>query len=281
MNGFWFLAGVLTTLAIVFVLRPGRQIAAWKIATVVGAMVLGVLLLYLWLGHREQTITSSASAIATPTTTSTLTSSSGPNKKADAGSMNTAIASLEARLAKGGGGSDDWELLAKSYEFLGRPEDAKKARARQLPPVPQEENSSMDTLASAPLAAAIRIPTSSTNAAGTNTISGEVSLASTLSGKAAAGATLFIVAKSVDVPGPPVAVIRSTVGTWPVKFTLDDSQSMVPGRNISSAARVKVEARISQSGQASPSAGDLQGSSEIIKPTDHPVIKIIIDKIVN
>lgn len=51
------------------------------------------------------------------------------------GSMAAAIASLESRLAKGGGNADDWELLAKSYEFLGRPSDAAKARARQIPTV--------------------------------------------------------------------------------------------------------------------------------------------------
>ncbi len=59
--------------------------------------------------------------------------------KSNAGSMNSAIASLESRLAKGGGTDGDWELLAKSFEFLGRPADAAKARARQLPPVPADE----------------------------------------------------------------------------------------------------------------------------------------------
>ena len=53
--------------------------------------------------------------------------------------MSSAIASLQGRLAKGGGSADDWELLAKSYEFLGRPEDAAKARAHQLPSLPATE----------------------------------------------------------------------------------------------------------------------------------------------
>ena len=57
-----------------------------------------------------------------------------------AGSMSSAIAALEARLAKGGGSADDWELLAKSYEFLGRPDDASKARAQELPPLPIDAN---------------------------------------------------------------------------------------------------------------------------------------------
>jgi hypothetical protein len=58
--------------------------------------------------------------------------------KAAASPMNSAIASLQARLAKGGGSAEDWELLAKSYEFLGRPAEASKARAHQLPTLPAD-----------------------------------------------------------------------------------------------------------------------------------------------
>ncbi len=178
--------------------------------------------------------------------------------------MGSAIASLEARLAKGGGSADDWELLAKSYEFLGRPQDASKARARQLPPLPPD---------------AVETPAKSAAVAGT-AVSGEVSLAPSLKAKAAPGATLFIVAKSVDSPGAPVAVFRGSVGSWPVKFKLDDSQSMLPGRNLSSAGRVTIEARISQSGQPLPAAGDLQGSTPAIDPADHQPLKILIDRII-
>src|SRR5437868_13737440 len=55
--------------------------------------------------------------------------SAGPGK-----SMETEIAALEARLARDGGTSDDWNLLAKAYEFLGRPDDAARARAHIAKP---------------------------------------------------------------------------------------------------------------------------------------------------
>jgi cytochrome c-type biogenesis protein CcmH len=183
--------------------------------------------------------------------------------KGNAGSMSSAIASLEARLAKGGGSAGDWDLLAKSYEFLGRPDDAAQARAHKLPPVPAEE-AGTSVAAKAPATA----------------VSGEISLSPALAAKATPGATLFILAKSVDAPGPPVAVIRSSVGSWPLKFSLDDSQSMVPGRNLSSAGRVTVEARISKSGQPLPSAGDLQGTTGPINPAEHQALKILIDKVI-
>lgn len=177
-----------------------------------------------------------------------------------AGSMTAAIASLQARLAKGGGSAEDWELLAKSYEFLGRPEDAGKARARQLPSLTPDGGA----------------PAASSGDA----VSGEISLSAALRERPTAGATLFIIAKSVDSPGAPVAVLRTTVGAWPVKFTLDDSRSMIPGRTLTSVGRVTVEARISRDGQPLAQSGDLQGASGVIRAAEHTPLHIVIDHVV-
>ncbi len=197
---------------------------------------------------------------------------------AGAGSMEAAIASLEARLARGGGSADDWELLAKSFDFLGRPEEARRARAHQLsaPPTPADAPSAANA-AAAPGAAATS-PTASSAAA--VVLSGEVTLAAPLLARAHAGDTLFIIAKAVDSPGMPVAVLRERVGAWPLKFRLDDSQAMLPGRSLSSAGRLTVEARISKQGQPLPSPGDLQGSSAAFEPAAHPNLKILIDRVI-
>jgi cytochrome c-type biogenesis protein CcmH len=280
---FWFVAGILSTLASLILLLPWlRKIPrlgalpslSWQAGIGAALMLATILGLYHWLGHPDlatrstalpaPSAASAAGAFADAVSQSGDLASAAP--KAAAGSMSSAIASLEARLAKGGGSADDWELLAKSYEFLGRPGDASKARARQLPSLP----SNTDETAAMPAAAAV--------GAGTE-VSGEVSLAANLRAKATAGATLFIVAKSVDSPGAPVAVFRGSIGAWPVKFTLDDSQSMLPGRKLSSAGRVIIEARISQSGQPRPAAGDLQGSTGPIDPADRQPLKILIDRI--
>jgi cytochrome c-type biogenesis protein CcmH len=204
-----------------------------------------------------------------------LSGGAAPAAKAGAGSMDSAIAALEARLAKGGGSADDWELLAKSFDFLGRPADAAKARARQLPaltPGTQAGGSGAQPGSNAGAAEPAM-------GAGL-VVSGEVTLAQALNAKASTGETLFIIAKSVASPGIPVAVFRGSVGSWPLKFTLDDSQSMMPGRNLSSAGRVTIEARISQKGQPLPAAGDLQGSSGVIDPADHRPLKILIDRVI-
>jgi cytochrome c-type biogenesis protein CcmH/NrfG len=454
---FWFLAGVLTTLATLVMLLPWLRMiprlgslpaVPWPVAAAAALSMALAFGLYRWLGHAElanQAIPTAAQNIsaAAALANAPIASAGGENSAtSSAGSMSSAIAALQARLAKGGGSADDWELLAKSYEFIGRPDDARKARAHELPPMPIDGSPSVpsssagwppvtaaapataraaptptlsadslkqlakasnarrdrkmseaaaiyaqlaahdqltadgwsdyadtaaslqggkltgapekyianalaqnplhpkalwlqasadeeagrydravlvwqrlqkvlppDTadakivaanlqqdmalngaaastagtgagrteVASAGAAAAPTRPAATSGAA----VSGEVSLAAALSAKAAAGATLFIVAKSVDSPGMPVAVFRGSVGAWPVKFTLDDSQSMLPGRNLSSAGRVTIEARISQSGQPMPAAGDLQGSSGVINPSDGRPLKIVIDHVIS
>jgi tetratricopeptide (TPR) repeat protein len=51
---------------------------------------------------------------------------------APAGSMADATAALAARLGAGGGSDADWQLLAQSYDFLNRPDDAKLAREHKV-----------------------------------------------------------------------------------------------------------------------------------------------------
>src|SRR5258707_1795023 len=291
---FWLLTGSCATLAVLVVLLPLLRTLPrlntlltrrWIGAPIVCVLALCVLAAYLSLRQTRPdpsptATNSSGSPGGFTDAVRAFDAASGASRNGDSGesangdsgapkpaasSMDSAVTSLESRLAKGGGSADDWELLAKSFEFLGRPADAAKARARQLPPLPPDTDGAAVRAAPAGSPAA---PSPGAVGSGT-TVSGEVSLAAGLAAKAAAGATLFIVAKSVDSPGAPVAVFRGSVGSWPVKFTLDDSQSMLPGRNLSSAGRVTIKARISQSGQPLPAAGDLQGSSGAINPADH------------
>lgn len=307
---FWFLAGCLTTLAALIVLLPRLRrvprFAAlpalpWQASLAAILVVAATFGVHHWLENPQPTAQSAASVAPNANSASAFgdaakvfasaTGASGdagvaggaaPNSSA--GSMDSAIANLESRLAKNGGTDGDWELLAKSFEFLGRPKDAAQARAHKLPPLPADSAASAPT-APAPLASAAPLASpapmaSAAPAASGTAVSGEITLAPALKAKAAAGETLFIVAKSVDAPGVPVAVLRGSVGSWPLKFTLDDSQSMLPGRNLSSAGRVTIEARISQKGQPLPASGDLQGTTGVINPADHQPLKILIDRVI-
>jgi cytochrome c-type biogenesis protein CcmH/NrfG len=50
-------------------------------------------------------------------------------RSANAGSLDAVTRNLAARLAAKGGSDDDWNLLAQSYEYMGRASDAQAARS--------------------------------------------------------------------------------------------------------------------------------------------------------
>jgi cytochrome c-type biogenesis protein CcmH len=105
-----------------------------------------------------------------------------------------------------------------------------------------------------------------------------VEIASKLAPRAASGATLFIYAKQPNAPGPPLAVLRMRAEHWPVTFTLNDTNAMVPGRNLSNANNVQIEARISRSGDALPQSGDLVGTVTSVNPHGGQPVRISIDR---
>ena len=109
-------------------------------------------------------------------------------------------------------------------------------------------------------------------------VSGSVSIAPAIAANVTGGETLFIFARSEGGPRVPLAVVRTTTRTLPLEFALDDSQAMSPGVNISSAERVRIEARISKSGNATPQPGDLVGASPVVKPGARGV-SVVVDRV--
>ena len=97
-------------------------------------------------------------------------------------------------------------------------------------------------------------------------ISGRVSLAPALASKVAPTDTVFIFARSPQGPRMPLAVQRVHVSDLPFDFKLDDSMAMSPEFKISGAAEVRIEARISKNGSATPGPGDLIGVGPVVKP---------------
>ena len=417
-NTFFFAAGMLATVALLFVLYPwlagkarSELLAAlprWVPLAGAGALAI-VLAVYVTLGTPQLT-----DRDATPGNSPVGAAPQQAAGSQAAGSMDTAVSGLERRLAAGGGNDGDWELLAKSYEFMGRPDDAALARQKRLPagagapavagaaptaaviaqPLPAAPLSAeaarlvkaanaartkrdfaaasdqyaklvarnemnADTWAdfadvtatlngrsllgkpAVYIANALRLnpqhpkalwlqasmehealryqaaaaswqrlaavlgPDSSdarviaanlaedqrlagggasqsaTAAAGAAMVQGEVVVADALKGKIPAGLTLFIVAKSVSSPGPPVAIWRtSTTGNWPIAFQLDDSQAMLPTRKLSMAGMVTIEARTSRTGQAMPAPGDFQGVSAPLDPRSGKRVRVVIQKVI-
>ena len=118
----------------------------------------------------------------------------------------------------------------------------------------------------APATAAPAASTAPAVAAGDNTIRGRVSLAPALAKQVLPSDTVFVFARAAEGPRMPLAVQRARVSDLPLEFKLDDSLAVSPGFKLSSATEVRVEARISRSGSATPAAGDLIGVGPVVKP---------------
>jgi cytochrome c-type biogenesis protein CcmH len=447
---FWFIAGALVGVAASFVAIPlwrsaltlarGRMrygLAGAFVATFAGAAAI----IYFAIGSRHSLASrpQPGAAMAAPAAASAAGTAEKP--AASAKSMEAEVAALEARLARDGGTADDWTLLAKAYDFLGRPDDARRARARvanpgaavsqmsagalvaaatatetrpgAVEPTPgpaapaasaaeleqrvkanprdvqgwlaladlrraQHDNGAArdalakvvalkgmtaqswadyaDVLASlsggsltgaagSAIDSALALDPSNTKAlwlkasqaheqrhftdaltwwkrlrsalppdspdariidgniaedtslagltpvsasaagaavpvaaAGAAEVSGTVSIDSRLADRVQRDATLFIYAKAADSPGPPLAVLRTTAAAWPVSFHLDDSMAMIPSRRLSQFDKVVVEARISRSGQATPSTGDLYVTSPVLHPAAGKKLALVINR---
>ncbi len=99
---------------------------------------------------------------------------------------------------------------------------------------------------------------------------GSVSLDPRLRKQVGTGAVLFVFARAADERGPPLAVLRTAAGTWPIAFVLDDTDAMMPERKLSGFRRVILEARISRSGNALAQPGDLRAVSGVLDPATAP-----------
>ena len=115
--------------------------------------------------------------------------------------------------------------------------------------------------------AAAPVATPAPDAAGGAMIRGTVRLAPALAMMAAPTDAVFIFARPAEGSRMPLAIVRKQVKDLPVDFVLDDSMAMSPGAKLSLFPQVVVSARVSKSGQAVPSAGDLSGQSAPIAPT--------------
>jgi cytochrome c-type biogenesis protein CcmH len=103
------------------------------------------------------------------------------------------------------------------------------------------------------------------SASASASVTGKVTLSPGLAAKTSPQDTLFIVARAVDGPRIPLAVLRKRAGDLPLNFTLDDTLAMSPELKLSGFQEVIVSARISKSGNAIAQPGDLQGFTKPVK----------------
>ena len=165
-------------------------------------------------------------------------------------------------------------------------------QARQLAPADSEFVAGLDSsiaearglaagaggVAAASASAPSLPATATTTSASTAAVTGRVTLAPALAARVAPTDTVFIFARAADGPRMPLAILKRQVSDLPISFTLDDSQAMSPEMKLSKFASVVVGARISKSGQATPTAGDLTGQSKPLA-VGGPAIELVIDSV--
>ena len=115
--------------------------------------------------------------------------------------------------------------------------------------------------------------------AGGAQITVQVALDPALAAQVQPDQTLFVFARAENGPPMPLAVTRLTASQLPATVTLTDAMGMVEGLKLSSFPRIVVGARISTSGRANASPGDLEGLSDgLALPRNEPVL-ITIDSV--
>ncbi len=115
--------------------------------------------------------------------------------------------------------------------------------------------------------------------AATASIAGRVELSDALRQRVPGGAWLFVFARAEGGMPLPIAAARSSPQGWPAEFVLDDAHSMIEGRKLSSFERVRLVARISASGNAARSPGDLEGSLDSVALGQRGV-RLVVDRVV-
>ena len=84
-------------------------------------------------------------------------------------------------------------------------------------------------------------------------------------------ATVFVIARHAERPGPPLAVKRLTAGDLPARIELTDADSMLPGRRLEGVGKLELVARVALGGSATAVSGDLESATWVGNPTAEPV----------
>lgn len=92
--------------------------------------------------------------------------------------------------------------------------------------------------------------------------------------------TVFVFARALSGPPMPLAVVRKQAKDLPLTVVLDDTMAMMPQMKLSSFPEVRIEARVSRSGNALPQSGDLEGEVAPVRSDRRKPLTVRIDKVV-
>ncbi len=117
-----------------------------------------------------------------------------------------------------------------------------------------------ETTASGAATPGVATPSPSAGASVTTArLAGQARIADALRDQVRPTDTVFILARPMTGSRMPVAILKMQVADLPRAFVLDDSTAMSPDATLSKAGKVRVEIRVSHSGNAAAQPGDLNG----------------------
>ncbi|MCB1866880.1 MAG: c-type cytochrome biogenesis protein CcmI [Chromatiales bacterium] len=111
--------------------------------------------------------------------------------------------------------------------------------------------------------------------AGARSVQVDVTLADELRSQLKGDETVFIFARAASGPPMPLAVARIPVSTLPTQVQLDDSMAMMPQLRISAFDQIRVQARVSRSGQPTASSGDFESESKTLGSDENQAALLI------
>ena len=123
-------------------------------------------------------------------------------------------------------------------------------------------------------------PNAANGAAQGASVEVQVTLAPDLVGRINGSEAVFIFARAVNGPPAPLAVKRVAASELPARVELSDNDSMAEGLSLSTFPSVTIAARISKSGNAVASSGDLQGVTEALTVSETDIVDIVIDQVI-
>lgn len=109
-----------------------------------------------------------------------------------------------------------------------------------------------------------------------------ISLDASLQGQLGDDTQVFVVARDMEGELPPLAVARLTLGELPETLVLDDRHAMSDAASLSQVSEVRLLVRVTQSGDATPEAGDMYGDVESVPVGDveGDPVEVVIDRII-
>ena len=244
---FW----VMTFMALLFVLTPlVRAKQQWTPSLLIIALPAFAILIYVTIGSPD---------VESAATHSTVDRS----ESAGVGSVSSLTVGLEARLREQPDDGDGWLLLAKSYAYLNRMDEARHAYARAAA-LGKTDDAVAQQVAADDVVTGFGI-------------AGSVSLSSAAQALVRPDDMVFIFARPPGQAGAPVAVVRKTAGTWPLEFRLTDAQSITEGVRLSDQEQVVVTARVSRRGDAGAALRGLEAKSQPIDVASDAMVRLTIE----